>query len=41
MSEQCLSKRLLILFVDDDPELRRLGRVSLERAGYGGASRLR
>ena len=35
MSEQYLSKRRLILFVDDDPQLRRLGRVSLERAGYG------
>jgi putative two-component system response regulator len=35
MSEQYLSKRRLILFVDDDPELRRLARVSLERAGYG------
>src|SRR5215218_5929008 len=35
MSEQYLNKRRLVLFVDDDSELRRLGRVSLERAGYG------
>jgi putative two-component system response regulator len=35
MSEQYLNKRRLVLFVDDDPELRKLGRVSLERAGYG------
>ena len=35
MSEQYLGQRRLILFVDDDPELRRLARVSLERAGYG------
>jgi putative two-component system response regulator len=35
MSEQYLNKRRLVLFVDDDPGLRRLGRVSLERAGYG------
>lgn len=35
MPEQYLNKRNLVLFVDDDPELRRLGRVSLERAGYG------
>jgi putative two-component system response regulator len=35
MPEQYLNKRRLVLFVDDDPELRRLGRVSLERAGYG------
>ena len=35
MPEQHLNKRRLVLFVDDDPELRRLGRISLERAGYG------
>lgn len=35
MSEQYLSKRRLVLLVDDDPELRRLGSMSLERAGYG------
>jgi putative two-component system response regulator len=34
MQAQHLNKRRLVLFVDDDPELRRLGRVSLERAGY-------
>src|SRR5437763_3310480 len=34
MSEQYLDNSRLVLFVDDDPELRRLGRVSLERAGY-------
>jgi putative two-component system response regulator len=35
MSEQYLNKRRLVLVVDDDPELRKLGRLSLERAGYG------
>jgi putative two-component system response regulator len=35
MSEPYLNKRNLVLFVDDDPELRKLARVSLERAGYG------
>jgi len=34
MSEPYLNKKRTVLFVDDDPELRRLGRVSLERAGY-------
>src|ERR1043166_2478460 len=34
MSESYPNNRRLILLVDDDPELRRLGRVSLERAGY-------
>jgi putative two-component system response regulator len=35
MSESYSNKKRWILLVDDDPELRRLGRVSLERAGYG------
>jgi putative two-component system response regulator len=35
MLGQLLNKRKLVLLVDDDPELCRLGRVSLERAGYG------
>ena len=34
MSERNLNQKRLVLIVDDDPELRRLGRVSLERAGY-------
>ena len=34
MLEEPASKRRLILFVDDDPTLLRLGRLSLERAGY-------
>ena len=35
MPDKFLSKRKLVLFVDDDAELRKLARVSLERAGYG------
>ena len=35
MSEQLLNKRKLVLLVDDDPEMCKLGRISLERAGYG------
>jgi putative two-component system response regulator len=35
MSEQLLNKRKLVLLVDDDRELCKLGRISLERAGYG------
>jgi len=35
MSEPYSNKKRWVLFVDDDPELRRLGRISLERAGYG------
>ena len=35
MSEQLLNKRKLVLLVDDDEELCKLGRLSLERAGYG------
>jgi putative two-component system response regulator len=34
MSEQYLNKRRLVLLVDDDSQLRRRGRMSLERAGY-------
>ncbi|MDT4968094.1 MAG: cyclic di-GMP phosphodiesterase [Acidobacteriota bacterium] len=34
MSNQEPNCRKLILFVDDDPSLRNLGRISLERAGY-------
>ncbi|MDQ3819502.1 MAG: response regulator, partial [Acidobacteriota bacterium] len=34
MSESDQNKRRSVLFVDDDPQLRRLGRVSLDRAGY-------
>lgn len=34
MLEQSRDKRKLILFIDDDPSLLRLGRLSLERAGY-------
>ena len=34
MLEESPGKRKLILFVDDDPTLLRLGRLSLERAGY-------
>jgi putative two-component system response regulator len=34
MPESYLHKNRLIMLVDDDPELRKLGRVSLERAGY-------
>ena len=35
MPEQFLNKRKLVLLVDDDAELRKLARVSLERAGFG------
>ncbi|HEX8847587.1 MAG TPA: HD domain-containing phosphohydrolase [Pyrinomonadaceae bacterium] len=35
MSEQVLNKRKLVLIVDDDPEMRKLACMSLERAGYG------
>src|ERR1043165_4933289 len=35
MSELYSNKKRCVLLVDDDPELRKLGRVSLERAGYG------
>jgi putative two-component system response regulator len=34
MSSKSSDKRRLVLFVDDDPSLLRLGRISLERAGY-------
>ena len=34
MLEMSREQRKLILFVDDDPSLLRLGRLSLERAGY-------
>lgn len=34
MSDQYRNNRKLILFVDDDPNLRKLGRISLERVGY-------
>jgi putative two-component system response regulator len=34
MLEMSRERRKLILFVDDDPSLLRLGRLSLERAGY-------
>jgi len=35
MSELYSNKKRYVLLVDDDAELRKLGRVSLERAGYG------
>jgi putative two-component system response regulator len=35
MSEPYSNKKRRVLLVDDDPELRKLGRHSLERAGYG------
>jgi putative two-component system response regulator len=35
MSESYSSKRRVVLFVDDDPNLRKLVRITLERAGYG------
>jgi putative two-component system response regulator len=34
MSESHLNRKRLVLLVDDDPELRKIGRVNLERAGY-------
>jgi putative two-component system response regulator len=34
MSSKHPDKRRLVLFVDDDPSLLKLGRISLERAGY-------
>lgn len=34
MSNKLSDKRRLVLFVDDDPSLLQLGRISLERAGY-------
>ncbi|HYN86129.1 MAG TPA: HD domain-containing phosphohydrolase [Pyrinomonadaceae bacterium] len=34
MLKQSEEKRRLVLFVDDDPSLLRLGRMTLERAGY-------
>ncbi|MGB7926203.1 MAG: HD domain-containing phosphohydrolase [Pyrinomonadaceae bacterium] len=34
MSGKLSAKRRLVLFVDDDPSLLQLGRISLERAGY-------
>jgi len=35
MSEPYSSKRRVVLFVDDDPNLCKLVRITLERAGYG------
>ena len=34
MSEPYVNQSRLVLFVDDDPELRKLARIGLERAGY-------
>jgi putative two-component system response regulator len=34
MSSKLSGKRRLVLFIDDDPSLLQLGRISLERAGY-------
>jgi putative two-component system response regulator len=34
MQKSALERRKLVLFVDDDPSLLRLGRLTLERAGY-------
>jgi putative two-component system response regulator len=34
MSNKRPDKRRLVLFIDDDPSLLKLGRISLERAGY-------
>lgn len=35
MSEPYPSKRRVVLFIDDDPHIRKLVRLTLERAGYG------
>src|SRR5687768_11736767 len=35
MSEPYSSKRRVVLFIDDDPHIRKLVRLTLERAGYG------